>query len=272
MPAGAAHANVKAFGVGLGNDAGAEGTGGSKGMSWSFAWCNGAPGNASGCYSEVPGKRKFTDSASGTAELFYGSKSVGFTKAKIAGTQKIGTASYVMSAETDSTMKLGHGYFAQAQTVASDWDDTLYISSTTLKKGTPVTIGVKWVLTPQTQIGCDSAKISYGVLELYSPSITPPTGGQFSISGACANGQFLYYLYNNVKDPGTTATGTISTTVGASYPIYFATSGQVIACTSGVGGQCIGDYFAVLSGNDKFKITSITQGATYTTASGVTYK
>jgi hypothetical protein len=262
--------DVKQFGVGLGNDAGAEGTGGSKGMSWSFDWCDGAPGNPSQCIGEVPGKRKYHDLASGTGYLFNGSQSVGYTKAKIEGTATLGTGSYVMSAETNAKMKLAHGFFAQSQTVASDWDDTLYISSGSLKKGTPVTIGVKWALTPHTNIACDSAKNSSGFVELYGASITPPSGSQFSITGACSNGTFLYYLYNNPQQKGTTAVGTISTAVGDSYSIYFATSGQVLACQAST--QCVGDFFAVLSGTEKFTITSITQGATYTTASGNTYK
>jgi hypothetical protein len=108
------------------------------------------------------------------------------------------------------------------------------------------------------------------VAQLYSASITPSSGSQFSISGACSNGTFLYYLYNNSQQKGTTAVGTISTAVGDSYPIYFATSGQVLACQSST--QCLGDFFAVLSGTEKFTITSITHGATYTTASGNTYK
>jgi hypothetical protein len=267
----AARPATKQFGVGLGNDAGAEGTStGSKDKSWTFDWCDGAPGNPSQCTGEVPGKRKFADDASGTANLYYGSQSVGYTKAKIATTQKLGTESYVMSAETNASRSLGHGYFAQSQIVAADWDDTLYISSGSLKKGTPVTIGVKWALAPHTKVACDSAKNSSGSVELYGASVTPPSGSQFSITGACVGSTFEYYLYNNSKQQGTTAVGTINTSVGASYAIYFATSGQVIACTSSK--QCIGDFFAVLSGNDKFTITSITPGATYTTASGNTYK
>jgi hypothetical protein len=263
---------VKQFGVGLGNAAGAEGTGGSKGMSWTFNWCNGVPYNPS-CYPtvpEVPGKRKFHDLASGTANLFNGSQSVGYTKAKIEGTATLGTGSYIMSAETNAKMKLAHGFFAQSQILGSIWDDTLYVSSGSLKKGTPVTIGVKWALTPHTNIACDSAKNSYGLLELYSASITPPSGSQFSISGACSNGTFLYYLYNNPQQKGTAAVGTISTAVGNSYPIEFVTTGQVVACQAST--QCVGDFFATLSGTEKFTITSITQGATYTTASGNTYK
>jgi hypothetical protein len=47
-------------------------------------------------------------------------------------------------------------------------------------------------------------------------------------------------------------------------------TGQIIACQSV--NYCIGDIVASLSGSYKFKITSITRGATYTTASGNTYK
>lgn len=261
---------TKQFGVGLGDLAGADGSGGSKGQSWTFDYCNGSNGNPSQCYNETPGKRKYHESASGTAYLFYGTQSVGYTKAQITATEKLGTASYTMYAETNASRNLGRGFVAFSQIVASNWDDTLYISSTSLKKGTPVSIGVTWTLAPQTNIGCDSAKDSSGELELYSASITPSSGTQFSITGICSGGSFVYYLYNEPTKPGTKAVGTISTAVGDSYPIYFATSGLVQACQTS--SQCIGDYVASLSGNDKFKITSITSGATYTTASGNTYK
>ncbi|MBV8067099.1 MAG: hypothetical protein JO113_03900 [Candidatus Eremiobacteraeota bacterium] len=260
-------AGVKQFGVNLANDAGAEST--KAGGSWTFDYCNGGPGNPSQCYDDVPGRRVFADNASGTAYLYNGSQSVGYTKAKIGTKQQLGIASYTMSAETNAIENLGHGYFAQSQIVSAGWNDTLYISSGSLKKGSPVTIGVKWTLTAHTNVACDSAKNSYGELYLYSASVTPPSG-QFSITGACSNGSFGYYLYNNPKQPGTTAVGTINTAVGDSYPIYFTFSGQVIACTATK--QCIGDYFATLSGKYAFTITSITPGATYTTASGNTYQ
>lgn len=52
--------------------------------------------------------------------------------------------------------------------------------------------------------------------------------------------------------------------------MYFVATGQVQACQSA--NYCIGDIVASLSGSYKFKVTSITSGATYTTASGNTYK
>jgi hypothetical protein len=267
--ADAAWPAVKAFGVGLGDAVGIAGGGG-----YAHQWCNGAPGGASGCYSEIPGKRKFTDGASGSVNLVIGKKGSqpdGYVKVNFSATSKLGTGRYLMAGETNETVKYLKNVGAAAQVVSSDWDDTFYVSSGSLKKGTPVTIGVKLILqNPQTDIACDTAKNSFGELDLYSPSVTPPSGSQFNITGYCVNGAFEYYLYQNAKDPGTTATGTIKTAVGDSFVMYFVATGQIIACQSV--NYCIGDIVASLSGSYKFKITSITRGATYTTASGNTYK
>ena len=120
-----------------------------------------------------------------------------------------------------------------------------------------VTLGEQLALTKaSTTIACDSANNSFGELDLYSPSVTPPSGNQFAIGGYCVNGSFEYFLYGNEKMVGTTATGTIATAVGDSQTVNY----------------CVGDIVANLSGTYKFTITSITSGATYTTASGNTYR
>jgi hypothetical protein len=276
VPAAAAHPqagpNVKQFGVGLGDAAGAIGNTAGSSQSWRYEYCNGVLENPSGCYSEVPGKRKFTSSASGSAKLQnqYG-KPNGSTTAKISATSKLGVGSYSLFGETNELTKYYRNIGAAAQVVSSDWDDTFYVSSGKLKKGSPVTIGVKLTLqNPQTNIACDSAKNSFGELDLYSPSVNPPSGNQFNISGYCVNGTFEYYLYGNAKKTGTTATGTINTAVGDSFLMLFVATGEVIACQTV--NYCVGDITASLSGNYKFKVTSITPGATYTTASGNTYK
>ncbi len=260
---------TKAFGVGLGDSVGIAG-----GDGFRHQWCNGVAGDASGCYSEVAGKRNFADSASDTIDLKIGKKGSepdGEVKVNFSATSKLGTGSYLMAGETSETAKYLKDVGAAAQVVASDWDDTFYISSGSLKKGTLVTLGVKLTLqNPQANIACDSAKNSFGELDLYSPSVTPPSGSQFNISGYCVNGTFKYYLYENTKKPGTTATGTITTAVGDSFVMYFVATGEVQACQPT--NYCIGDTVASLSGTYKFKVTSVTQGATYTTASGNTYK
>jgi len=260
---------VKQFGVGLGDAVGIAG-----GSGFEHQWCNGAPGNASGCYSEIAGKRKFTDGASDSINLNKGKKGSqpdGYVKVSFSATSKLGTGSYMMAGETNETVQYFKNVGAAAQVVASDWDDTFYVSSGTLKKGAPVTIGVKLILqNPETDIACDSAKNSFGELNLYSPSVTPPSGSQFDITGYCVNGAFEYYLYENAKDPGTTATGTIKTAVGDSFLMLFVATGEVQACQTI--NYCVGDILASLSGTYKFKVTSITPGATYTTASGNTYK
>jgi hypothetical protein len=121
-----------------------------------------------------------------------------------------------------------------------------------------------------TRIACDSAQNSFGQLNLYSPSVTSPSGGEFSISGGCVNGAFEYYLYQNEKQLGKTATGTIKTAVGDSFVMQFVLTGNVVACQSS--NFCVGDIVAILAGDYKFTVTSITPGASYTTASGETYR
>jgi hypothetical protein len=267
---GAAPLATKQFGVGLGDDAGADGNVGSK-PSWRYDYCNGVLGNPSGCYSEVPGRRKFTSGGSGMVNLQdQHGQANGYVKAKISAVSKLGTGSYLLFGETNEKTKYYRNIGAQAQLVSSDWDDTFYISSGSLKKGSPVTIGVQLTLdATQTSIGCDSAQNSFGELNLYSPNVTPSSGSQFSISGYCINGSFEYYLYNNAKLTGTTATGTISTAVGDNFTFLFVATGHVIACQTT--NYCVGDIGAKLGGNYTLTITSITPGATYTTASGNTY-
>jgi len=261
---------TKQFGVGLGVGAGAEGN--TPSGSWRYDYCNGVPGNPSGCYSEVPGKRRFVAGGSGSANLENQSgQPNGYVKAKISATTKLGTGTYALFGETNEETKYYRNIGAAAQIVSSDWDDTFYVTSGTLKKGTPVTIGVQLTLDPTaTSISCDSAQNSFGELNLYSPSVTPPSGNQFAIGGYCVNGSFEYFLYGNEKQSGTTATGTIGTAVGDNFTFYFAGTGQIIACQTT--NYCVGDIVAKLTGNYKFTVTSITPGATYTTASGNTYQ
>jgi hypothetical protein len=262
---------TKQFGVGLGDDAGAVGNIGSKPY-WRYDYCNGVLGSPSGCYSEVPGKRKFISGGSGSVNLQNQSgQQNGYVKAKISATSKLGTGSYTLFGETDELTKYYRNIGAQAQIVADDWDDTFYISSGSLKKGTPVTIGVQLTLDAvATSIGCDSAQNSFGELNLYSPNVTPPSGNQFAIGGYCVNGSFEYFLYGNEKQTGKTATGTITTAVGDNFTFLFVATGQVIACQTK--NYCVNDIVAKLTGNYKFTVTSITAGATYTTASGNLYK
>jgi hypothetical protein len=255
--------SVAQFGVGLGDRVGIDG-----GAGFAHSWCDGALVSFFAC-GEVAGKRKFNDSASNTQYLTCsGTKSDGSVSINFAATQNIGMGSYSMSGETNETVNCGSGIGAHAQLDAGSWDDVLYVSSKRLKKKAPVTIGVKWVLKPQTDIACDTAQNSSGQMQLLSPSITGPSGRKFSISGSCTKGAFVYKVYG--KKEGTTAVGTIATHVGDSYPIAFDVTGNIVACNAG--NYCVGDIKASLSGREKFTITSITVGATYTTASGDLYK
>ncbi|MBV8067100.1 MAG: hypothetical protein JO113_03905 [Candidatus Eremiobacteraeota bacterium] len=258
---------TKQFGVGLGDSVGIAG-----GLGFLHQWCDGVSGYFMAC-GEVAGTRKFSDRADDTQKLTCsGGKTLGSVTVKFGAVQQIGIGSYLMSGDTQEKFKCGRDVGAGSQLVGGSWDDVLYISSGSLKKGSPVTIGVQWSLTPQTtHIACDAAQNSYGNIELYNAGITPPAGySEFSITGACVGSTFEYFLYGSAKQQGTTAVGTISTSVGASLPIYFAISGDVIACQTT--NYCVGNIGASLSGKYKFTITSITPGATYRTASGNKYQ
>jgi hypothetical protein len=261
---GPSHA-TKAYGVGL-----ADGVGYIPG-DWGYQWCNGEPGSPSGCPDEVPGKRTYANHASGSENLETESgQPDGNVAAKLSVTQKLGTTSYLLYGEVDEPVQELEGVSGGGSISNGWWQDTLYITSQTLKNGTPVTIGVQAALdATETKVACDAAQNSFGELFIYSASITPASGKEFAISGGCVNGTFEYQLYGTSMQ-GTTATGTITTAVGDSVTIIFTATGEVTACQSK--NQCVGQYVAELDGSYAFTITSITQGATYTTASGNTYQ
>ncbi|HZV77714.1 MAG TPA: hypothetical protein VFF63_08160 [Candidatus Babeliales bacterium] len=255
---GPGHA-TKAYGVGLADGVGTV-------PSWGYEWCNGAPGTLSLCPDEVPGKRSFKNSASGGQNL----GSEGYVKAKINVTQKLGATSYLLDGEVDV---LSSQTIAEAGASISNgwWQDKFTISSQTLKPGTPVTLGVQAALNPtETDVACDAAQTSFGELFIYSASITPSSGSEFAISGNCVNGTFVYQLYGTSMQ-GTTATGTINTAVGDSFSVIFTMTGEVAVCEDNKNQACLGLYGANLGGSYAFTVTSITSGATYTTASGNTY-
>jgi hypothetical protein len=259
---------AKAFGVGLGVFAGAVGSASGA----TYGWCDGIPTNPSQCTGEVAGKRKYTYKVSKSIALETGTgQNDGSVQMSFSASEKLGSASYLMSGTVTELRKSLRNVSGFAQVVSGAWNDTLYVSSKTLKEGTPVTIGVRLKLSPRsTIVTCDTAGNSYGALGLYSASISPPSGSEFAITGGCIGGSFEYYLYNATSKPGTVAVGTIATSVGASYPLYFSLSGNVIACQTT--NYCTGTVGAKLSGDYAFTITSITNGATYTTASGNSYQ
>ena len=236
---------TKQFGVGLADDAGADGD--TTSSPFRYDYCDGVLENPSGCYGEVPGKRKFSSSASGSVNLVNQSgQPNGYAKVKISVTSKLGTGNYSLSGETDELTKYYRDIGAQTQIVSSGWDDTFTIKSGTLKQGTPVTLGVQLALkAAATDIACDSANNSFGELDLYSPSVTPSSGSQFAIGGYCVKGKFEYFLYGNENDVGTTATGTITTAVGDTFTLYFVATGQVIACQTV--NYCVGESSRTLA-------------------------
>jgi len=232
----------------------------------SYGWCNGVVGNPSQCTGDVPGVRKYSYTLRKKQILSDGEQSF-----DISAVSKIGTGNYLMAGEVAVTMK-AKSPGAGAQIVNSGWDDTLYIKSKTLKNGTPVTIGVQLaLLNASRNIACDAENNSNGQLELYVPNVKPPQsdGSQFEITGSCVGEAWEYYLYGNTKNMGTTGIGTISTKVGGSFILAFSLSGDAaVSCNN----YCSGDIKASLSGKYKFTITSITQGATYKSASGDKYQ
>ena len=260
---------TKQYGVGLGTFAALVGSpsGGD------YGWCDGVVENPSQCTGEVPGVRRYTYALKKRAKLQYESTQDGYEDFDISAESKLGTGSYLMSAEVNELHQKLKGVSVGSQVVNSSWNDTLKISSKSLRNGTPVTIGVQLaLLNASNDIACDAAQNSFGQLELYSASVTPPKsdGSEFEIAGYCVGGVWEYYLYGNTKNSGTTAVGTIGTAVGDSASLDFSLAGNVIACQTS--NECVGDITASLGGKYKFTITSITKGATYKSASGQKYQ
>jgi hypothetical protein len=253
--------DTKQFGAGLEAAAYVEVPGSTK----DYTYCNGGPYNPS-CPMEKAGKRKFTFDA--MAQLEEPPSVGGSATMAVTLDSNLGAATYSSSGTvTEANQELKDSTAGSQDQLG--WDDTLSISSKTLKNGTPVTIGVRLVVSPTTtNVACDSQQNSYGALSFYMPNASSPSG-PFQINGECDNGTFVYVIGNG-KQKGTTIDGTISTAVGDSESIAALVEVTTQACNPA--NACVGTYTAALAGSYRFRITSITSGATYTTASGKTYE
>jgi hypothetical protein len=87
------------------------------------------------------------------------------------------------------------------------------------------------------------------------------------------NGSFVYTVGSGaVGQPiGTTDAGTLTAYVGQPYPISGLSQFQTDACGVNSAYYCNGIFEAGLAGSVKWRITGITRGATYTSASGTIY-
>jgi hypothetical protein len=258
---------TKAFGVGLETEVGVP--------FGATAWCDGTwnPSNVYVC-PETPGTRQYEFGPTKRTYVYKNASGevLGSDTASGSVTSKLGAGSYILIGTMDTSIQLrGPQAGANFGQLSGGWMDTLYIAAKSLKKGTPVTVGVKLALAPtRTGVACDAAGKSTGEVDFYAPfALGPDRVHATEVTGYCIAGSFKYYLYGNYHDAGTTAVGTIATAVGDSVPMYFAPSGGVSAgCPSN---GCEGRIAAALEGSYELTITSITRGATYTAASGTKY-
>lgn len=153
------------------------------------------------------------------------------------------------------------------------WSDNLHVKSSTLRKGTAVTISVQLALAPSaTNVSCTSDQNSSAAID-YTGTGIDQYGYTMELGGDCASpGSFVYTVGNSGRGgQGTTDTGVISTTVGATVAIEGSGYAAGWACTFTFG--CDGSYVTDVAGTVTWKITGVSpKGITYTTDSGRTYQ
>lgn len=153
------------------------------------------------------------------------------------------------------------------------WSDNLHVKSSTLPKGTPVTISVQLVLAPSaTNVSCSSDQNSSAGVD-FTGTGNDQFGFAMELSGGCASpGSFVYVVGNQGRGgQGTTDTGVIDTKVGATVGIAGSGYAGGWACTFTP--VCDGHYVTDVAGTVTWKITGVSpNGVTYTTDSGGTYQ
>jgi hypothetical protein len=146
------------------------------------------------------------------------------------------------------------------------WNDVLHIQSKTLHKGAPVSLGVSLTLEPgyYAYLECYPYGATAGKEYFYGP-------GYVSIYGQCNYTEnFELTIGSPNGPPGTQATGTLETKVGATLPIGGGATTSAYTCE---GGACEDEqtFTAGLGGTVKWRIVKIPAGVTYTTDSGHRY-
>lgn len=233
---------------------------------WSKQYC--ANKSSSSCSAIVEHKTSFSFSASHS-----GSDKVngGHFTVATQNTSGLAQSSYELDATAHGT-PYTPGQDGGSGDAYMPWSDNLHVKSSTLRKGTAVTISVQLTIAPNvTSVSCTSDTNSEAALD-YSGTGVDQYGSLLQVSGGCAApGSFEYVVGSGgAGGQGTTDTGTINTTVGSTVAIGGALQVNGWACTFTF--TCTGNYVTDLSGTGTWKITGISPaGVTYTTDSGHTY-
>lgn len=183
------------------------------------------------------------------------------------GESQLGTDTYASEAHAKSTDKTNYVEGSSSEE-NFQWNDTLHVTSSGLKKGKPVTINVVLTVIPSvTNVGCGADDLDVGNMTWQAAGATG--SAPLSISAGCNNGSFVYMTGNGQQ--GTQQTGTINTSVGDTVSLFGSGYVSDGACGS-FGGTCNGNFTSDLEGTVTWRITGITPGASYTTDSGIMYQ
>ena len=253
------------FGDGLSADLGAaSGNSGSR-----YQYCEEPGYSFSSCPLEEPGKRRFSYSKTASAN-----SSVGSASASVSLVSELGTGKYNEGVSAEGVPSMPPYSADTADTSAYlSFDDTIYVNSSTLPKGTPVTITYKIALKPSaTSVSCNqnsTGQAGFGVMAAGG------SNSPLSIFASCTYGQFVYEIYGQGQPhKGDAATGTWHSKVGSS--LVFSGSARAslsVGCGTFKGDPpCLTRYSDTVAAGYKFTVKSITSGATYTTASGDKYQ
>lgn len=251
------------YGVGLGVAASL--TAGLK--QWSHQFC--ATNSSSDCSGIVEHKKSVTYSVSqsGTDKINGGHFSL-----KTDEVSTLGQSSYNIALKANGASNTPGQDGAVVNPANITWSDNLHVKSKTLKKGTPVTISVQLSLTPSvTDVSCTSDQNSSASID-YTGTGADQFSSFMKVSGYCVgSGSFVYVIDDGSGGQGTTDTGTIATSVGATVGI--AGNGSFVGWACSFTPTCVRSYVTNIAGSATWTITGVSpKGATYTTDSGRKYQ
>jgi hypothetical protein len=185
--------------------------------------------------------------------------------------QTPGVSTYDQIADTSGKDQSPGGFAGGLTNSASV--DVITLHSTTLPRGTPVTLGVGLTLTnPKNVLSCTSQNFS-ATLQSGGSGVGAQGGTNLAIVGYCTSrGSFEYHIGNFLGPMGTTDPGTLQAQVGQPFGVF-----ESVGVTANAGCEvpneppCSQHFVVELGGTIRWTITSLPPGVTYTTASGVRY-
>ncbi|MBV9720139.1 MAG: hypothetical protein JOZ77_12540 [Candidatus Eremiobacteraeota bacterium] len=280
VAASARSSKQEAWGVGVDGYAGGPGGG-----PFLFAYCDAtiylSPPQPN-CYQNIPwkyGKKSLTVGYSADANPCEGgSPGYGTCSAALSTSDKLGKVA-ISNAVSASGNPSDPSWASKGTTQTSAFTDEIMVTSSSLPVGSPATLketlslskAFSFTASSSNGSGCASVGL-IGVDVGYQAS-----GEAGTLTGECQNGQFVQKTSNGL---GTTESTPLQVRVGYSYPIslILLVELNVWDCTSLTSNETTcaswgGSSSASMQNVDvPYKLTSVTSGVTYTTASGRTYQ